>query len=99
MQKDSFIMGFVLGAICPVLGYMLIDFIFQLLTHYGLMEAVSVSTSGRRFRTVLLFSICCNLIPFQWSKKNRWDDTLRGIVIPTLIYVGFWLFKFYTEIF
>jgi len=94
MQKDSILTGFVLGAIVPVLGYIVIEFLFNLLTQWGLMEEVSLSSAGKRFRTTLLLAICCNLIPFQIAKNYRWDDTLRGIVFPTLIYVGFWVFTF-----
>jgi hypothetical protein len=99
MQKDSILTGFVLGAIVPVVGFMIIEGIFNLLSQTGLMEEVSASTAGKRFRTTLLLAICCNLIPFQLAKNYRWDDTLRGIVFPTLIYVGFWLYKFYNAIF
>lgn len=99
MQKDSILTGFVLGAIVPVFGYFLITGLFDTLTQFNLMDEVSASTAGRRYRTILLFSICTNLIPFQISKSNRWDETLRGIVFPTIIYVAFWLYKFYNGLF
>ncbi|MBK6363225.1 MAG: hypothetical protein IPL63_04955 [Saprospiraceae bacterium] len=99
MQKDSLLTGFVLGALVPVFGFIVIDFIFSLLTQYSLIEEVTSSTSGKRMRTILLFSICCNLIPFQMAKKERYDNTLRGIVFPTLIYVIFWVYKFYGGLF
>ena len=47
----------------------------------------------------ILIGICFNLIPFNISKNNRWDQTMRGIVFPTLVYVGAWLFRFYSELF
>jgi hypothetical protein len=94
MQKDSVLTGFVLGAIVPVLGYILLTFLFDLLTQGGLLEEVSMSTADKRYRTILLLSLCMNLIPFQIGKKNRWDETMRGIVIPTMIYVGAWVYMF-----
>jgi hypothetical protein len=99
MHKDSILTGFVLGAIIPVLGYIVIDYIFLLTTQLGLIEEVSMSSAGKRFRTILLLAICTNLIPFQIAKSRRWDDTLRGIVFPTLVYVGFWVYKFYAVLF
>lgn len=99
MQKDSILTGFLLGAITPVFGYLIISGLFDVLTQFGLMEEVSMSTAGRRYRTMLLLSICTSLIPFQLAKRNRWDNTLRGIVFPTIVYVGFWVYKFYGSLF
>jgi hypothetical protein len=99
IEKDSILTGIVLGCIVPVLGYLGLEFIFELLTKFGLMEAVSSSTSGRRFRTLTLLAICTSLIPFNVAKTNRYDATMRGIVFPTLIYVAAWVYKFYNELF
>ncbi len=95
MNKDSVLAGFVLGAIVPVLGYIVIEFIFNSLTQMGVMAEVTASTAERRMRTLSLLAICCNLIPFQIAKSKRWDDQMRGIVFPTLVYVGFWVYTFF----
>lgn len=94
IEKNSIFTGLVLGAIVPVLGYIVVEFLFGLLTQMGLMEYVSSSGSSRRMRTLALIGICCNLIPFNISRKYKWDDTMRGIVFPTLLYVGFWLYQY-----
>ena len=94
LDKNSIFTGLVLGAIVPVLGYIVVEFIFGLLTQMGLMEYVSSSGATRRVRTLALIGICCNLIPFNISRRNKWDDTMRGIVFPTLLYVGFWLYQY-----
>ncbi|MEE9438924.1 MAG: hypothetical protein V3V14_07995 [Saprospiraceae bacterium] len=94
VDKNSVFTGLIIGAIVPVLGYMLVEFIFSLLTQAGLMEYVSGTGTSRRMRTIALLGICCNLIPFNICRKYKWDDTMRGIVFPTLIYVGFWLYQF-----
>lgn len=94
IDKDSVFTGLILGAIFPVLGYIAIEFIFGLLTQMELMEYVSGGGISQRTRTLALLGICCNLIPFNVSRRNKWDNTMRGIVFPTLIYVGFWVWKF-----
>lgn len=99
IEKNSFFTGLVLGAIVPVLGYVVVEFIFGLLTQMGLMEYVSGSGSSRRMRTLALIGICCNLIPFNICRKYRWDNTMRGIVFPTLLYVGFWLYQYSAVLF
>ena len=99
IDKNSLVFGLVLGCIVPVLGFVVVESIFNLMTQFGLMAEVSSSSSGRRFRTLTLIAICTNLIPFNIAKNRKWDDTMRGIVFPTLIYVGAWILKFYGELF
>jgi len=94
MDKDSIFTGLVIGAIVPVLGYIAVEFIFGLLTQMGLMEYVSSTGSSRRMRTLALIGICCNLIPFNIARRQKLDDTMRGIVFPTLLYVGYWLYQY-----
>jgi len=99
IEKNSVLSGLVLGCIVPVLGFIVVEFIFNIMTQYGLMAEVSSSSAGRRFRTLTLIAICTNLIPFNIAKNRKWDETMRGIVFPTLIYVGAWVYKFYGELF
>ena len=94
MDKDSIFTGLVIGAIIPVLGYIVVEFLFNLLSQFGLMDYVSGSGTSRRTRTLALIGICCNLIPFNYARKQKWDNTMRGIVFPTLIYVAFWLYQY-----
>jgi len=94
IEKNSLFTGLVIGAIVPVLGYIVIEFIFGLLTQVGLMEYVTGTGSSRRMRTLALLGICSNLIPLSIFKKYKWDNTMRGIVFPTLIYVAFWLYQY-----
>ncbi len=99
IEKDSMLMGFVLGAITPIVGFVVIEFIFNTLTDIGWMAEVSMSTAGRRFRTLTLLAICSVLVPFQIAKFKKWDNTMRGMVFPTLIYVGAWIYQFFDELF
>lgn len=94
MNRNSILFGFVLGAIVPVLGYIVIDFLFEQASYWGLISSGDGANLSRRMRTILLLSICTNLIPFNWAKRNYYDATLRGIVFPTLIYVGYWIYMF-----
>jgi len=98
LEKDSVFTGIILGAIVPVVGYMAVEFIFSLLSQAGLMEYVSGGGVSRRMRTLALLGICCNLIPFNVCRRNKWDNTMRGIVFPTLLYVGGWVWKFGSQL-
>ncbi len=94
IERDSLMFGILLGVIVPILGFVAVESLFELMTNMGWMSEVSASTSERRFRTLVLVGICWNLIPFNIAKNKRWDQTMRGIVFPTLIYVGAWVYKF-----
>lgn len=92
--NDSFALGLLLGAVVPVLGYILITSLFELLTQFGIMEEISSSISTRRMRTILLLSICCNLLPFNVFRRLRYTNSMRGIIFPTLFYVGSWIYLY-----
>lgn len=93
LRKDAFILGFIVALIVPVVAYGL------LLTIYDFLDAQHIiSDAGMagdfRTRTLGLFAICCNLIPLTIYRRMHNDNTMRGMVFPTMLYVGAW-FYFY----
>lgn len=95
-QNDNFWIGFLVGAVVPVLGYLMISELFSFLSTSGIMDDVSLSTFGKRERTTLLLSIACNIIAVQYFNKTRKGPrTLQGVVLATFIYAGFWLYRYY----
>ncbi len=100
IEKDSFITGFLFGAVVPVLGYVVINNLVEWLISMGWMSSAGSSlASDHMYRTILLVSICTILIPFQISQRKRWDQTMRGMILPTMIYIGFWVYTFYDQLF
>lgn len=95
MNNDTIWIGFAVGAILPVLGYLAITEIFGLLTTMGIMDHVSMSTGGQRSRTTLLLAIAVNILPTQYYVKKRSNYAIRGVVLATLIYAGFWLYRYF----
>lgn len=93
-DRDSIFTGILLGSMVPVIGYIVIDQLFNVLVKFELMSYVSPDMLSERSRTILLLALCCNLIPFNFARKKRWDDTMRGIIFPTILYVGFWVYTF-----
>lgn len=96
--NDNFFIGLMLGATVPVIAYWGIEIIFETLTEAGIMDAVSMSTSGKRLKTLCLLAICCNIIPSQLSNNYRYHRILSGVVTATFIYAGLWALYFYTNI-
>ena len=98
-DKNSIPFGLLLGAVIPVLGYVAFEGIFDALEYIGLIEEATLSSLARRERTIALLAICTNLLPFNYAKKRRWDNAMRGIIFPTLIYVGGWIYKYHSILF
>ena len=99
MDKDSRLFGFVIGCVVPVLAYVVLEQVFDMMTDVGLLANPSGEGINRRLRTVGLLAICANLIGFNWAKKNRYDYTMQGIIYPTLIYVVAWIYMHYRVLF
>ena len=94
LELDSVVAGLVIGLITPILGYGIVSYIFDMLTSAGLMDYVSTSGNVKREKTLWLLGICFNLIPFNVFKSKKYDNTMRGIVFPTLCYVGYWIYTY-----
>jgi len=93
-ENNNMLIGFVIGAIVPVLGYIIVDGMFELLTQSGIMDEVSASTSGKRQRTLALIALCFNIISVQLFKKRKFNKIINGIVTATMIYAVFWVLVF-----
>ena len=91
---DSFIWGIIISICTPIVAFGVITMIFEMLANAGLMDHVSSSGSSPREKTVALLAICCNLIPFNYFKNKRMDYAIRGCILPTMIFVGYWLYRY-----
>jgi hypothetical protein len=89
LDRDSFMFGFILALIFPVVMYGVLLAIYD-----GLEDVLLASDLGFaedfRTRTLMLIAICCNLILFHLYQKWGRDTTMRGMVFPTLLFVVYW---------
>jgi len=97
-ENDNILMGILIGATVPVIGYFFIEIIFQFLTDKGLMDSATAGSMGKRQRTLALMGICCNIIPIQFLNSRYNNKTLKGVLVATFIYAGLWLFNFGREL-
>lgn len=94
LKKDSVWTGLCIGLLAPLSIYGL------LLLLYLFLEAVGVFTDidfaeDFRYRTLTLVSICANLLIMQsFRKSHRHHETIRGMLIASMILVGIWFWKF-----
>ena len=97
-KKNDIKIGILIGLLLPFLGFWLWKGIFELLTMMKVMDPTGFSEDWRE-RTFALLAICLNIFPFQFHQKNRNDDTMRGLVFPTVLYVVLWVILFRESIF
>ncbi len=98
LREDNLIVGIITGILVPVLAYGLWTLLFTALTKAGIMDPDGFSESWRA-RTLALLAICSNLLPFQLHKKWRNDQSMRGLIFPTIVFVGIWVYVFKSAIF
>lgn len=93
LDVDNFLAGVAIGILVPIMAYGV------LLTLYDFLEQQLLATDigfapDFRTRTLMLIGICLNLIPFHLYQRSRADKTMRGMVLPTIIYVALWFWFF-----
>lgn len=97
-NKNAVSTGIILGLLLPFLGFWLIKGFFELFTYFELFNPNGFSASWRA-RTIALLAICANIIPFNLYRKRRFDDSMRGLIFPTIFFVAIWVYQFRADIF
>jgi len=92
-KRDSVWTGLVIGIILPVLVYAVLFLLYSFLDSIGVFSDIGFAEDFRT-RTLGLISICSNLILMQTFRKSYRNETIRGILIGSMILVIIWFFKF-----
>ena len=93
VKKDSVWFGLGVGLIVPAAVYALLLTIYTLLDSMGIFSDVGFAEDFR-IRTLALFSICANLVLMQRFKKAYRHETIRGLLISSMILIAIWFFMF-----
>ena len=98
LDKDSLLIGILIGLCIPFVGYALILTIFE---QIGAAEWLNPETRTITFRarTIAVLAICLNIIPFRIYQKRWQHTTMRGIILATFVYVTIWMVKYSSDIF
>jgi len=97
LNKDNFWIGLALGFILPIVSYGILLTIVDFADDHIFPPDVTISR-GFRDRTLSVIAICFNLIPFHIYQKKYADNTMRGLVFPTLLFVGIWFWIYGRQI-
>lgn len=98
MKQNSILLGIILGTITPILTYALLLELYDFLATMGAASSEGFSFNFRK-RTVAILAICSNLIPFTFFNRKRATNSLRGVMIPTLIFAGLWIYNYSEALF
>ena len=92
-EKNALPVGLMVGLFLPLLGYLLLSGIYE-----GLEMLGWVSDSGFRpkfrERTIGIISLALNAIALNYYQKRYYYNSVRGIVITTILWVGLWLYLY-----
>lgn len=89
MKRDLPVIGFIIGAITPLLGFLIVYLIFR---NGGQSIESFIATywrDNKTFAKLLTLSLLANLVPFVICNMKRYDYTSRGVFTATMIYVVF----------
>ena len=87
MKRNAPILGFVIGAILPLIGMLLFFFLNSDAHAKGLGGFFSTIFNNGRFGSIIIsLSVLLNVIPFLYYTSKRLDYTARGLVIATMLY-------------
>ena len=93
LDRDSFPVGIFIGLVFPIMIYGILLTIYDALEIRLLASDVGFAPDFR-FRTLALIAICANLIPFNIYRRWGRDNTMRGMVLPTVGFVIYWFWQY-----
>ncbi len=94
LKKDSVWFGLAIGLIIPVVVYAMLLLLYHFLDTLGVFSDTGFAEDFRT-RTLALVSICSNLVIMQtYRKMHRNHETIRGVLIASMILVMIWFWKF-----
>ena len=85
LNKNSLGLGLISGILMPLLGYGLLQGLFLLLSNL-----INSGYGNWSLRTITLLAICFNLIPFNYHKNRKNEQSMRGVIVPTVILAIIW---------
>lgn len=89
--------GILIGIVTPFVMYGILLSIYDFLDARDILNAEGFAFNFRE-RTIGLLAIVSNLFPLHIFNRKNWHNAMRGIVFPTLIYVGLWMYFYGLEL-
>lgn len=85
MRINRSIIGFLLGIIMPVLGFLIVFFVMRAGNTFSTF-VTNLSAQHGLLSKVISLSILANLIPFIFFNSRRLDEASKGVFIATMLF-------------
>ena len=95
---DKVWVGILAGIFVPIASYGILLTLYDGLDQMEFMQNSSFSPSFRT-RTLSLVALCLNVLPIGFFQKRYMYNAMRGIVFPTLLFIGLWIWKYFDMLF
>lgn len=89
MKRNIPVVGFIIGAIAPLLGFLIVYLIFRNGSQSLENFISNYWSNNKTFAKLLTLSLLANLLPFVYCNYKRYDYISKGIFIATMLYVVF----------
>lgn len=93
LNKNNIWIGIVCGLIVPFVAYAIILLAYDFADDQGWFIQ-NPSTEVFRARTIGILAISSNIITINLFKRRRHDNSMRGVVIATALFILAWLVLF-----
>ena len=99
LDKNSLIVGLITGLLFPIFGFSLVYGIFDLMVSSGFMDEAAMTWRSQRMRTITLIGICTNIYWIRRWNRPFSGQTLRGVIIGTMIWSVIWFISYYSDLY
>ena len=89
-RKNDFLSGLILGILLPAVVFFMLFSLFNLLGKIGGGDGIGLSESFRE-RTSAILAIAVNLVPMNAFRRQRFDQSIRGVVVATGLLALAWV--------
>lgn len=87
MKRNVPIYGFVIGMILPLLGFIIMYFVWGHNMGFGKFIATLLEHgNSKNLAKVMTMSLLVNLVPFVYFNNKRLDYSMNGVVVATMLY-------------
>lgn len=90
LRKNELWYGLLLAMVLPIMGYGILLTLYDLLDEQGWLTSAGLS-SNFRDRTLALVALCINLYLLQRFRKSYATQSMRGVVLATILFVVLWM--------
>ncbi len=99
LKRNSLPIGLGIGLLFPIFGFCVVYGIFDIMVSSGLMDSAALGLKSKRMRTITLIGICSNIYWVRRYNQRFTDQTLRGVVIATMLWAVAWFALYYSDLY